>query len=132
MKKVLAAALCSLVLGGCSASRAADEGRVEIRIEHSRFLTRSVTVDSGTEVTFVIVNDDPIDHEFILGDHLVHAEHEEGTQRRHHGDVPGEVSVPAGETRTTTFRFEEEGELMYACHLPGHFDYGMQGTVTVD
>ena len=132
MKGLLAAALCSLALGGCSASRAADGGPVEVRIEHSAFVVDRSVFEPGDRVTFTIVNDDPIDHEFILGDDSVHAKHEEGVERHHHGDVPGEVSVPAGETRTTTFTFDDEGKLMYACHLPGHFDYGMSGTFTID
>jgi uncharacterized cupredoxin-like copper-binding protein len=86
----------------------------------------------GDTVTFVIRNDDPIDHEFILGDEAVQERHEEGKERHHHGLVPGEISVPAGETRETTYTFTESGSLTYACHLPGHFAYGMRGEVVVD
>ena len=88
--------------------------------------------EPGETVTFVIRNDDPIDHEFILGDELVQRRHEEGRQRHHHGTVPGEVSVPAGETRRTTYTFADEGTITYACHLPRHFDYGMRGRVLVE
>jgi uncharacterized cupredoxin-like copper-binding protein len=45
--------------------------------------------------------------------------------------VPGEVSVPAGETRTTTYTFADSGTLTIGCHLPGHFGYGMRATVLV-
>jgi uncharacterized cupredoxin-like copper-binding protein len=31
----------------------------------------------------------------------------------------------------TFYRFTQPGPLMYACHLPGHFAYGMHGTIDV-
>ena len=69
-------------------------------------------------------------HELILGDEAVQRRHEAGTEAWH-GDVPGEVSVPAGQTRATTYAFTVPGRLTYACHLPGHYAYGMAGTVRV-
>ena len=41
------------------------------------------------------------------------------------------VAVPAGSTVTTTYAFDGEGLLWFACHLPGHWAYGMQGTVHI-
>ena len=37
---------------------------------------------------------------------------------------------PAGETVSTTFTFGER-DLLFGCHLPGHYVYGMRGTVEV-
>lgn len=127
---VLALALGALASCGWS-DAASSSSRVDVGIEHSRFELDRKTFRVGETVTFVIENSDPIDHEFILGDDAVQARHEEGRQRHHHGRVPGEVSVPAGETRTTTFTFTEEGTLIYACHLPRHYDYGMAGEVSI-
>jgi uncharacterized cupredoxin-like copper-binding protein len=40
--------------------------------------------------------------------------------------------VPAGETVVTTYRFPEVGaSLIFGCHLPGHYDFGMRGTVSI-
>jgi uncharacterized cupredoxin-like copper-binding protein len=129
---LLVAALGLAGLSACSSSDAAARDRVTVTIAHSRFVAQGeVTFAVGDTVTFVIRNDDPIDHEFILGDEKIQARHEEGRQRHHHGKVPGEVSVPAGTTRTTTYTFTERGTVPYACHLPGHFAYGMRGEVTV-
>jgi uncharacterized cupredoxin-like copper-binding protein len=41
------------------------------------------------------------------------------------------VSVPAGTTAETTYRFDDVGEVVFACHLPRHLAYGMKGVVTV-
>jgi plastocyanin len=103
---------------------------IELRVRFSRFQPDQVSVRPGTEVTFVITNDDPINHEFIVGDAGVHARHEAGTEP-YHPPRPGEVSIAAGTTAQTTFAFPEVGPVVYACHLPGHFAYGMRGTVTV-
>jgi uncharacterized cupredoxin-like copper-binding protein len=101
-----------------------------VNINHSRFAPDELRVESGTTVRFVILNRDPIDHEFILGDATVQRRHENGTHAEH-AAVPGEVSVPAGKTRSTSFTFAEPGRLIIGCHLPGHYDYGMRADVIV-
>ncbi len=103
---------------------------VHITIHFSSFDPGRIDAAPGETVRFVIENTDPIDHEFILGDDLVQRIHELGTEAVH-PPKPGEVSVPAGTTATTTYTFGAPGELTFACHLPGHFAYGMRGTVTV-
>ena len=119
------------LLASCAGSPgAAQDERVVVEIEHSKFRPDHMTFAGGTTVEFVLRNTDPIDHEFILGDEAVQEVHEKGTEA-HHGAKPGEVSIPAGEERTTTFTFTDEGTLIYGCHLPGHYDFGMKGTVTV-
>lgn len=104
--------------------------RIVIDIHHSAFKPEKLEVEQGTMVVFVINNTDPIDHEFILGDEEVQQKHEEGTEA-HHGAKPGEVSIPAGESRTTTYEVTESGTLIFGCHLPGHYAYGMRGAVEV-
>ena len=104
--------------------------RVEVGIEHSRFDIGSLRVHEGTLVEFVVQNDDPIDHELVIGDAAVHARHRDGTERRH-PPVPGEVSVAPGDTAMTFVELDDPGTVVYACHLPGHVAYGMQGTIEV-
>jgi len=125
----------AVVVGG----RAAGDGEtplgpglvtVELRVEHSRFVPDRVVVQPGTTVRFVIANDDPIDHEFIVGPQDVHDRHELGTEQRH-PPVPGEVSIPAAGEASTVYTFDGAGSVLFACHLPGHFAYGMRGTVVV-
>ena len=103
---------------------------VEITVEHSRFDPAVIDAAPGETVRFVIRNQDPIDHEFIVGSQAVQDRHETGTEA-HHGAVPGEVSVPAGKQASTTFTFRAPGSLPFGCHLPGHWAYGMRGTVHI-
>ncbi|HET6771058.1 MAG TPA: cupredoxin domain-containing protein [Actinomycetota bacterium] len=123
----VAAMLAAALLGGSSSS---SDRTVEITIHHSRFLPASLEVAPGTTVRFVLRNTDPIDHEFIMGDEQVQARHEKGTEA-HHGAKPGEVSVPAGGTASTTYTFSKPGTVLIGCHLPGHYAYGMRGSVLV-
>jgi uncharacterized cupredoxin-like copper-binding protein len=110
---------------------AATQRTVVLTMHHSHFQPDAVEVEPGTTVRFVLRNTDPIDHEFIVGDEAVHQRHRVGRERHHHGDVPGEVSVPSGSEASTSFRFDRPGRVAYACHLPGHEAYGMVGTVEV-
>lgn len=104
--------------------------RVEVGIERSRFDLAPLRVKQGTILELVVRNDDPIDHELVVGDAAVHAKHANGTERRH-PPVPGEVSVAPGDTAMTYYEFNEPGTVVYACHLPGHVAYGMTGTIEV-
>ncbi|MEO7571372.1 MAG: plastocyanin/azurin family copper-binding protein [Acidimicrobiales bacterium] len=103
---------------------------VEIGIERSAFDIGSLRVQEGTLVQFVVRNDDPIDHELVVGDGDVHRRHADGSERRH-PPVPGEVSVAPGDTSMTFYEFTDVGSIVYACHLPGHVTYGMAGTIEV-
>jgi uncharacterized cupredoxin-like copper-binding protein len=104
--------------------------QVEVRIDQSAFDIGALRVAEGTLVEFVVQNDDPIDHELVVGDAEVHHRHASGTERRH-PPVPGEVSIAPGERAMTFYEFTEVGSIVYACHLPGHVAYGMQGTIDV-
>ena len=135
----VASALVSLVVAGVvvvtiGGSAADDHVRtVTLTVHHSKFSVDEVTVRPGETVRFVVRNTDPIPHELIIGDQGVQDVHETGGEA-HHGDRPGEVSVGPGGTATTTYRFGPDagaGGLLFGCHLPGHWAYGMRGTIRV-
>ncbi len=65
---------------------------VDVGIHYSKFSFSTLRVRRGTLVRFLVHNDDPIHHEFIVGDASVHLRHERGTEATH-PPVPGEVSV---------------------------------------
>jgi len=130
VRAAVAATTALLAVTGCTPGVASNRDVVEIGIEHSAFDPARIEVRRGSTLTFVLRNDDPIAHEFILGDAGVQRVHERGTEK-HHGTKPGEVSIPAGEVATTTYTFAEAGTVIFGCHLPGHYDYGMRGAVEV-
>jgi uncharacterized cupredoxin-like copper-binding protein len=117
----------ALVVLATSACAPAAPQRIEIRIHYSKFEPTTLNIPAGVPVTFVIHNDDPIDHEWLVGDAAFHARHRAGTEAVH-GDRPDEVSLPANTTKTTTLTLPA-GIYTYICHFPLHEQYGMVGLV---
>jgi uncharacterized cupredoxin-like copper-binding protein len=125
---LLAAVGAALLGGGCGEDGPRTGHTIAIR--YSRFLPEAVEVPAGVPVTITLRNDDPIDHEWMVGSPEMHERHRTGTEP-YHDSIPTEVTVPALSTRTTMITFAEPGELAYICHLPGHEAYGMVGTLRV-
>ncbi|HUI47667.1 MAG TPA: plastocyanin/azurin family copper-binding protein [Acidimicrobiia bacterium] len=104
---------------------------INVGIRYSKFSISTLHVREGTVVRFLVHNADPIHHEFIVGDASVHLRHELGTEATH-PPVPGEVSIAPEDVGETFYDFDTAGKFLFACHLPGHFAYGMKGWVIVD
>ncbi|MEZ4597064.1 MAG: cupredoxin domain-containing protein [Chloroflexota bacterium] len=103
---------------------------VTITMRYSHFLPASVEVPAGVPITFVLDNEDPIGHEWIVGDEATHRRHRTGTEP-HHGERATEQSIDALASVRTTVTFAKPGTYRYICHLPGHEQYGMVGVVRV-
>jgi uncharacterized cupredoxin-like copper-binding protein len=125
---LLPGVVAAVVLGAYALAPAGRE--VEIDIRYSKFVPAAVSVPAGTPITFVLRNEDPIDHEWIVGDEATHQRHRTGTEP-HHGERPTEQSIPALGAVRTTVTFGAPGTYLMICHLPGHEAYGMVGTVRV-
>ena len=128
--RMRSAALALLLLAGPAAGCSPSAQRIEIKIHYSHFDPSTLTVPSGVPITFVLINEDPIDHEWLVGDAAFHERHRHGTEAQH-GARPDEVSVAALSTEETTLTFARPGTILYICHFPGHEAYGMVGTLTV-
>jgi uncharacterized cupredoxin-like copper-binding protein len=124
----MALALVVLAASACASAVDATPTVVSIRIHYSKFEPATIEMPAGRPVTFIIRNDDPIDHEWLVGDASFHARHRTGTEPAH-GDRPDEVSVPANTTKSTTRTFAA-GSYLFICHFPLHEQYGMIGIVT--
>lgn len=131
LRTFVALALAAFAAGACSTASAAElPTQVGIRIHYSHFDPTTITVKTGVPITFTLVNDDPIDHEWLIGDEAFHARHRAGTEAVH-GDRPNEVSLPPFSVKTTTITFDKPGPLTFICHFPQHEAYGMVGVVMV-
>jgi uncharacterized cupredoxin-like copper-binding protein len=122
------ALLVVLTASACGGGASAEE--TTIAIHFSRFVPAEVTVPAGVPLTITLQNDDPIEHEWIVGTADVHERHRAGTEPFHDA-IPTEVTVPALSSRATIVTFDTPGEYPYICHLPGHEAYGMTGVLRV-
>ena len=134
MKPVLA--LLVIAVGtalGFAATIAAGQSAAAtttVAIHYSRFTTNIITATAGVPLTITLRNDDPIEHEWIVGSDAMHERHRTGTEP-FHDQVPTEVTVPALSTRVTTVILNQPGDYAFICHLPGHEAYGMRGVLRV-
>ena len=127
---VLASALAAAasLLGACGGGQPARKAEIDIHFSH--FQQEDLTVRTGQPIRITLKNEDPIEHEWIVGDAETHARHRTGTEP-YHDTRPTEVTVPAFSSRVTTVSFNKPGDYLYICHLPGHEAFGMVGTVIV-
>jgi uncharacterized cupredoxin-like copper-binding protein len=118
--------------------RAADPAKADRTIhvamaDTMRFTPAQVTVKRGEAVRFVATNGGTVMHEMVLGtmDELrAHAE----MMRKHPGmehDEPHMLHVAPGKTGQMGWRFTRAGTFYFGCLVPGHFEAGMVGTITV-
>lgn len=131
IRTLVALALAALAASACTTASAAQlPTHIGIRIHYSHFDQTKIDVPVGVPITFTLINDDPIEHEWLIGDEAFHARHRAGTEAVH-GDRPNEISLPPFSVRTTTLTFDKPGPLTFICHFPLHEAYGMVGVVVV-
>ena len=109
---------------------------IEINVDNDlAFEPADFEVAVGEVVTFRLSNTGDVEHEFVLGDQAAQDEMaemmESGDDHGGSGEMSNAVSVHPGETEELTWRFTSEGTVLIGCHVPGHWEAGMQGTVTV-
>ncbi|MFJ4066362.1 plastocyanin/azurin family copper-binding protein [Pseudomonas sp. NPDC089996] len=128
---------------------------VEVVLKDIAFEPASLQVKAGETVRFVLVNEGKLPHEFNLGDKAMHAEHQkemiamqgklynaaaqhEGmdhSQMGHgtHGhDAGNTVLVLPGQRAELTWTFSKSAPIEFACNVPGHYQAGMVGTLTIE
>jgi uncharacterized cupredoxin-like copper-binding protein len=99
-----------------------------------RFTPAHIVVKRGETVRLVATNRGAVLHELVLGtpdDLSRHAE----MMRKWPGMAHDEahmVHVRPGKTGQIVWQFTEPGEFQFACLIPGHFEAGMVGRVTVE
>ena len=142
---------------GHAAPAAQATRTVELTLGDMYFEPKSVQVKAGETVRFVLVNKGQLLHEFNLGDAVMHARHQQemlkmqesgmltptamshkdmahemgnGKMAMQHDD-PNSVFVEPGKTAELTWTFAKASNLEFACNIPGHYQAGMVGKLTI-
>lgn len=99
-----------------------------------RYSPSAITVKAGETVRFEAKNSGKVMHEIVLGTMHELKEHAE-LMRKHPGmehEEPYMAHVPPGKTERVVWQFTKPGEFYFGCLIPGHFEAGMVGKVTVN
>jgi len=100
-----------------------------------RFDPSSIDVRMSETINFEVTNEGQTAHEFVLGDESYQSEHEMSMGQMSGSlppDEPNALVLQPGETKSLAWTFTEPGEILYGCHVAGHYEGGMVGTVTVE
>ena len=88
-----------------------------------RFVPDTIRVQEGETIRFEFTVMGPTPHEFMVGPAADVAEDREGTP-----EVP---ELGMMETGSVTYTFSGPGPFAFACHVAGHYEAGMKGSIVV-
>ena len=107
---------------------------IELRmLDTMRFAPDLIVVRRGDTLRLRIRNTGAVLHELVIGTKAALEEHAALMQRfpdMEH-DEPWMAHVPPGQTGEIVWHFNRAGEFAFACLIPGHYQAGMVGRVTV-
>ncbi|EAQ13313.1 putative cupredoxin-like copper-binding protein [Maritimibacter alkaliphilus HTCC2654] len=124
---------------------------IEVAMKEMKFDPKTIVVEPGETVRFVVTNTGQFIHEFNIGTdstwdghraemnammrkgmitarEIRHARMEEAGMMH---DDPNSVLLAPNQTAEVIWTFPEEGEVGFACNVPGHREAGMKGTFSL-
>jgi len=137
--------------------QAAEASRtVTVTVTDNRFAPERIAVKKGETVRFVVKNEGKFVHEFNIGTAAMHARHQKdmammvehgvleadkihrdkmkmdmgGGHRMDHDD-PNSVLLEPGKSAELVWTFATDARLEFACNMPGHYESGMTGDITI-
>lgn len=102
--------------------------------DNMRFVPDAITINEGETIRIHMTNQGGVDHEFVMNTADKMGEHAKLMRKfpnMEHGVVPNAIRLKAGQSGDILWKFTKAGKFVYACLIPGHFEAGMQGTITV-
>jgi uncharacterized cupredoxin-like copper-binding protein len=95
-----------------------------------KFIMDLGTIQLGETIKFVVTNNGDGEHEFSVGDtasQRAHAKLMAKNPDMKHDDDPSAVTLAPGETKTVIWTFNKpiQGNIVFACQMPGHYEAGM-------
>ena len=93
----------------------------------------ALAVSKGETIRFAFKNEGDAEHEFVMDTHKGILDHKVAMEKwpnMEHAD-PNSIRLESGETGEIIWTFNRGGEFQFACLIPGHFDAGMHGKLSV-
>lgn len=119
---------------GIAGDPAASVRTIEIRmLDKMRFEPAAIQVKQGETVKLVMKNTGAVLHELVLGTKKELEEHAAMMRKfpKMEHDAPYMAHVKPGKTGSIVWTFNRSGDFDYVCLVPGHYEAGMMGKVTV-
>jgi uncharacterized cupredoxin-like copper-binding protein len=97
------------------------------------FTPSTFKVRKGQTIVFAIKNAGELDHEFVLDQEDKIIEHKAAMEKfpEMEHDDPNAIRLEPGKSGEIIWKFTNDGIFKIACLVPGHYDAGMHGDVTV-
>lgn len=119
---------------GVAGQAAAVQRTITLRMsDDMRFTPDHITVKQGETLRLRVENHGQTLHELVLGTPASLAAHQAMMQRNPHmvHNAPYMAHVAASQAGELIWQFNQVGEFAFACLLPGHYEAGMHGTISV-
>jgi uncharacterized cupredoxin-like copper-binding protein len=129
---------------------------IEIKMFDNYYEPEEIVVKKGETILFKVVNAGELVHEFNIGTAETHAVHQEemmmmvehgvleadkinhemmkmdmGNGKTMEHNDPNSALLAPKESAEIIWKFANGGELEFACNVPGHYQAGMMGEVTI-
>ncbi|MEH6524920.1 MAG: cupredoxin domain-containing protein [Sneathiella sp.] len=129
---------------------------IEIKMFDNYYEPEEIFVKKGETIRFKVVNTGEFVHEFNIGTAETHATHQEemmmmvehgvleadkinhemmkmdmGNGKTMEHNDPNSALLEPNDTAEIIWKFADGGELEFACNVPGHYDAGMMGELTI-
>lgn len=129
---------------------------IEIKMFDNYYEPEEISVKKGETILFKITNAGEFVHEFNIGTAETHAAHQEemmmmvehgvleadkinhemmkmdmGNGKTMEHNDPNSALLAPKEAAEIIWKFADDGELEFACNVPGHYDAGMMGELTI-
>ncbi|MFE8071023.1 cupredoxin domain-containing protein [Marinobacteraceae bacterium S3BR75-40.1] len=130
--------------------KAAEVDRTIIVVmKDNYYQPENITVQRGETIRFKVKNQGNLVHEFNIGTHAMHQNHQQEMQRmvsqgiirggelhhemmKSHGmqhNDPNSILLEPDESGEIIWRFTADSDLQFACNIPGHYQSGMVGEI---
>lgn len=97
------------------------------------FEPNSLAVKKGETIRFSVRNMGEIEHEFVIDSHEMNMKHKASMEKfpEMEHDDPNAIRLDEGADGEVIWTFAKDGTFEFACLIPGHYESGMKGDITV-
>jgi uncharacterized cupredoxin-like copper-binding protein len=113
---------------------------IEITANDNSFVPTSIAVSRGETIKFIVTNKGKLPHEWVLGTEDEQIKHNTQMSAMTHDEIHEHMQndedgivIQPNQTQEIIWTFTTDlTQIQFACHVPGHYEANMYGTVIID